>query len=55
LQSLKRRTTTARKNKFYSLQKSRKIGDEWKNESVLLNKEQLAQVAQLRSRNDLFD
>ncbi|MEK7476395.1 MAG: hypothetical protein AAB152_12285 [Candidatus Coatesbacteria bacterium] len=35
------------KNEFYSLQRSRKIGDEWKNESVLLSKEQLAIVHQI--------
>ena len=35
------------KNEFYSLQKSRKIGDDWKNESVLLNKEQLAVVLEI--------
>jgi len=35
------------RNEFYSLQRSRKVGNEWKNESVLLNKEQLAIVQEL--------
>ncbi len=35
------------RNEFYSLQRSRKIGDEWKNESILLSKEQLAIVQEI--------
>ena len=38
------------RNEFYSLQKSRKVGDEWKNESVLLSKEQLAIVLEIAGK-----
>ena len=32
---------------FYSLQRSRKIGNEWKNENILLNKQQLLDVQEV--------
>ena len=32
---------------FYSLQRSRKVGEEWKNENILLSQEQLKDVKEL--------
>lgn len=34
-------------NEFYSVQRSRKIGEEWKNESILVSKEQLRDLQEL--------